>query len=128
MFGYVYTFESEGNQEAIGEPSVSVKAGRAIEAGINEHPGMRYQELTDPGNPRPMFAVLFAEPQQQDFFETLFQPALKLCGLRVAATRALVDGEIDAASKPDLGYIDRERGYAIFIPSLRMPLDGEPQT
>lgn len=123
MFGYVYTFENEGARTGRAQQPVSVAASMAIEAGINDRAGMHYQELTDSGNPRPMFAVLFTEAEQQNLFEILFQPALRLCGLRIAAMRALAESEIRETPKPDLGYIDREGGYAFFIPSLRSPVE-----
>jgi hypothetical protein len=127
MFGHVYTFESEKPRTSHNELPIDVAAGRAIEAGINGRTEIRYQELTGHDNPRPMFAVIFADPAQQEAFESLFVPALALCGLRIAAVCALVQGEIEATRKPDLGYIDRERGYALFIPSLP-PLAEDPQT
>lgn len=126
MFGYVYTFEGEGTRANDMGQSISALAGTAIAAGINERAGMHYQELTEPGNPRPMFAVLFAEVALRDVFENLFWPALRLCGLRLAAIRSLVANEINDARKPEFGYIDRERGYAIFIPSLPALVEDPP--
>jgi len=124
-------FETDGTSASGAEQKISTMASRAIEAGINERPGIRYQELTDPSNPKPVFAVLFAESGQQTLFENLFEPALKLCGLRVSALRGLTEkvpenvpaetpGE---ARKAELGYIDRDRGFALIIPSVRGPIE-----
>jgi hypothetical protein len=118
----VYMFERVGTQTSSNEP-VSMAATRAIEAAINDRPGIHYQELTDPANSKPVFAVLFADAEQQPHFERLFESALKLCGLRVNLTRepaeALPASIADEKGKAELGYIDRERGFVLVIPSVR---------
>lgn len=113
MFGCVYMFESEGAQN-VGTPqqTASVAAATAIAAGINDRTSIRYQELTDPANPKPVFAVLFENFRDKEQFERLFEPALKLSGLRATTTSAPPATE----HRAELGYIDRDRGYAIFIP------------
>jgi hypothetical protein len=131
MLRCAYMFETDGTSACGAEQKISTMASRAIEAGINERPGIRYQELTDPSNPKPVFAVLFAEAGQQTLFETLFEPALKLCGLRVSALRGLPDRAPEnvpaetpcEAHKAELGYIDRDHGFALFIPSVRGPIE-----
>ena len=131
MLGYVYMFERDGTPTGGADQAISTVASRAIEAGVNEQPGIRYQELTDPSNPKPVFAVLFAEARLKTLFENLFEPALKLCGLRISTLRALADhvsenAAADApgeAHKAEMGYIDRDRGYALIIPSVRGPIE-----
>ena len=128
MLGCVYMFEmtpADGTEQA-----VSTMAIRAIEAGINDRSGAHYQELTDPSNPKPVFAVLFADLGEKARFDDLFEPALKLCGLRVSILRGLGDKPAEAqpetsteGRKADLGYIDRDRGYALLIPTVSGPLE-----
>jgi hypothetical protein len=118
----VYMFERVGPPTGNTE-LVSIAASRAIEAGINDRVGIHYQELTDPANPKPVFAVLFVDAEQRAPFEELFEPTLKLCGLRAHLARE--PAEALPASAPaergmaELGYIDRERGFVIVIPSVR---------
>jgi len=122
----VYMFERVGTQTGSKEP-VSEAASRAIQAAINDREGIRYQELTDPANPKPVFAVLFADPELRASFDQLFASALKLCGLR--ANLAHEPAETLPASttadkgKAELGYIDRERGFVLVIPSVRGALE-----
>jgi len=131
MLGCVYMFESDGTPVDGAATSISTMISRAIETGINERPGIRYQELTDPSNPKPVFAVMFTDAGQKTLFDNLFEPALKLCGVRVSSLRGLADKvpEKDSADasaearKAELGYIDRERGYALLIPSVRGPIE-----
>ena len=127
MLRCAYMFETDKAPAGGAEQKISTMASRAIEAGINERPGISYQELTDPSNPKPVFAVLFADAEQQALFENLFEPVLKLCGLRVSTLRGLADKVAEnvpgdapgEARKAELGYIDRDLGYALLIPSVR---------
>ena len=122
MFGCVYMFESEGARNDITpQQTASMAAATAIAAGINDRTGIRYQELTDPGNPKPVFAVLFENFRDKEQFESLFEPALKLSGLRVS----MMSAPPTTAHPAELGYIDRERGYAIFIPTPTAPVQDE---
>jgi len=115
-------FERAGTPTGSNEPA-SIAASRAIEAGINDRPGIHYQELTDPANPKPVFAVLFADAEQKLPFEKLFESALKLCGLRANLAREpaemLPANAAAGKGKAELGYVDRERGFVIVIPSVR---------
>ena len=120
MLGCVYMFESEGTSGGT-EQAISVIATRAIEAGINERPGIRYQELTEPANPKPVFSVLFDDPRQKPLFENLFEPAVRLCGLRVSTLQVPTGSGAADGHRAELGYVDREKGYVIVIPSLRRP-------
>jgi len=122
----VYMFERVGTQTGSNEP-VSTAASRTIEAAINDRPGIHYQELTDPANPKPVFAVLFADAEHQAEFERFFESALKFCGLRANVARepaeALPADPTAEKSKAELGYIDRERGFVLVIPSVRGALE-----
>src|SRR5437868_6045165 len=116
----VYVFERVGTRTGSNE-SVSIAASRAIEAAINDRQGIRYQELTDPANRKPIFAVLFAGAELRASFEKLFESALNLCGLRANLAHEPAE-ELPASTaaekgKAELGYIDRERGFVLVIPS-----------
>jgi hypothetical protein len=122
----VYMFQRVGTQTGSNE-SVSTAASRAIEAAINDRPGIHYQELTDPANSKPVFAVLFADAEQKPYFEKLFESTLKFCGLRANLARepaeALPTSTAAETGKAELGYIDRERGFVLVIPSVRGALE-----
>ena len=120
MLGCVYMFEREGTPGDI-QHAISVIATRAIEAGINERPGIRYQELTEPTNPKPVFSVLFNDPSEKPPFDSLFERALKLCGLRVTTLRVPTESSPASEHRAELGYVDREQGYVLVIPSVRRP-------
>jgi len=90
VLGRVYTFEMDGAPS--GRP-VSTAAAEAICFGINGRSGIRYHELTAPGRPKPMFAVMFPDEQHKELFEELLGPALKLCGLRINIVHALEERE-----------------------------------
>lgn len=130
MLGCVYMFENDGTPASVAE-AISTVASRAIEASISQWPDIRFQELTDPSNSKPIFAVLFAEVGQKALFDNLFEPTLKLCGLRVSVLRGLGDKPVTDSPpeaptetrRAELGYIDRDRGYALLIPSVRGPIE-----
>ena len=128
MLKCVYMFESDGAPSSGVQQTISTSANTAIAAGINERPGVHFQELTDPANPKPLFAVFFGDSAQQEIFERLFDAAIKLCGLRVSVLRSY-QAEGDAAGIPsetrraELGYFDRARGFALFIPTVRGSLE-----
>ena len=105
MLGSVYTFESASGEAVPNVGLVSELAARAIEVGINEHPGIRYQELTDPTNPKPVFAVFFPDSIQKGFFEDLFGRALEVCGLRVNIVHALKKGKPEQAISADVANV-----------------------
>jgi hypothetical protein len=67
--------------------------------------------------------VFFGDPGQQETFETLFDAAVKLARLKVSVLRATAENEAAGTHKAELGYIDRTRGFALFIPSVRGALE-----
>lgn len=82
MLGRVYTFERDERTDALhGLELVSASAVNAIVAAINDQPGIRFEELTDPDNPRPVIVVLFAGAKQMQYFDELIEPALRLSGV-----------------------------------------------
>ena len=69
MLGRVYTFERDEQTNALhGLEVVSSSAVNAIVAAINDQPGIRFEELTDADNPRPVIVVLFAGAKQMQIF------------------------------------------------------------
>ena len=88
--GRVYTFEREG---ASSERPVPTLAAEAILVGINGRPGIHYHELTAPGRPKPVFAVLFPDAAHKQYFEDLLGPALTQCGLRINIVHTLEERE-----------------------------------
>ena len=122
----VYMFESDGARTSDVQQTISTAATTAIAASIKERPGIHYQELTDPANPKPLFAVFFSDSERQEAFENLFDAALKLCGLKVSVMRGSAEpavGSTTATHAAELGYFDRTRGFALFIPSVRGTLE-----
>jgi len=90
MLGRVYTFEREG---ASSERPVSAVAAEAIQTSINGRPGIHYHELTAPGRPKPVFAVLFPDVAHKQYFEDLLGPALTQCRLRINIVHTLEERE-----------------------------------
>jgi hypothetical protein len=88
MLGRVFMFESDRTQVS-SDSLISETVVSAIETGINELSGIRYWELTAPENPKPVFAILFADEQKKELFEVFFGPVLRLCGLRAHPVRTL---------------------------------------
>jgi len=83
MLGRVYTFERDEQTDALhGLELVSASAVNAIVAAINDQPGIRFEELTDGDNPRPVIVVLFAGSKQMQYFDELIGSALRLSGVR----------------------------------------------
>ena len=98
MLGRVYTFERDEQTDALhGLELVSASAVNAIVAAINDQPGIRFEELTDTDNPRPVIVVLFAGAKQMQYFDELIGSALRLSGVRArvvhdtASAATLVD-------------------------------------
>ena len=103
MLGRVYTFERDESADQLhGLELVSASAVNAIVAAINDQPGIRFEELTDSDNPRPVIVVLFAGARQMEFFDELILPALRLTGVRakiVHATDSIESTLVDQPSK-----------------------------
>ena len=84
MLGRVYTFERDQSSALFPTVElVSTAAVRAVVAAINDQPGIRYEELTDSDNPKPIVALLFADAVRMAHFDGLIEVTLKLCGVRV---------------------------------------------
>ena len=83
MLGRVYTFEHDIDADTLhGLETVSASAVNAIVAAINDQPGIRFEELTDGDNARPVIVVLFSGPKQMEYFDELLEPALRLSAVR----------------------------------------------
>ena len=115
MLGRVYTFERESGADAeYGLETVAASAVNAITAAINDQPGIRYEELTDGDNARPVIVVLFAGPKQMDYFDELLEAALRLSAVRARVVHDTgphgnVNGELIAQPPPQLPEIDLSR-------------------
>src|SRR5579859_4034189 len=84
MLGRVYTFERDIDADTLhGLELVAASATNAIVAAINDQPGIRFEELTDGDNARPVIVVLFAGPKQMEYFDELLDAALRLSAVRV---------------------------------------------
>ena len=85
MLGRVYTFERDHSSVVFPTIElVSTAAGRAVVAAINEQEGIRFEELTDSDNPKPIIALLFSDVVRMEHFDRLIDATLKLCGVRVS--------------------------------------------
>jgi hypothetical protein len=85
MLGRVYTFERDPSSDLFPTTElVSTAAVRAVVAAINDQPGIRYEELTDSDNARPILALLFADALRMERFDRLIEATLKLCGVRIS--------------------------------------------
>src|SRR6476659_220624 len=69
--------------------SVSAAAAIALAAAINGQAGIRFEELTEPNNPRPIVAVIFADPFCRQHFDSLIEATLELSGIRAIEVREL---------------------------------------
>jgi len=101
MLGRVYTFERdiEAADTLHGLEMVAASAVNAIVAAINDQPGIRYEELTDGDNARPVIVVLFSGPKQMEYFDELLEPALRLSAVRA---RIVHDTGPHGSVDPDL--------------------------
>lgn len=90
MLARVYTFEREGTSS---ERPVSTVAAEAIQTSISGRPRILYHELTAPGRPKPVFAVLFPDVAHKQYFEDRLGPALTQFGLRINIVHVLEERE-----------------------------------
>lgn len=101
MLGRVYTFECDEQTNALhGLELVSASAINAIIAAINDEPGVRFEELTESDNPRPIVVVLFAGRKQMQYFDELIGPALRLSGVRARVMQDTESIESDLIDQP----------------------------
>jgi hypothetical protein len=64
-----YIFERDEHiPEGSIQQTVSVRAQAAIVAAAADQPEIRHEELTDPSNPYPVIAVVFADPELAEPF------------------------------------------------------------
>jgi hypothetical protein len=89
MLSRIYLVERDTASDILpAHKSVSRAARVAIVAAINEHPGIRYEELTDPHNRKPVIAVTFNDELSMDHFDGLIEATFSLTGIRVRVMRA----------------------------------------
>ena len=89
MLCRIYTFEREAAWRRVPiHACVSVAAVDAIVAAIDASDDIRYEELTDPHNPRPIIAVLFRTVEQLLRMDRLIAAQLEFSGIKVGIMRA----------------------------------------
>jgi len=116
MLGRVYAFERDEHTNALhGLELVAASAVNAIVAAINDQPGIRFEELTDSDNPRPVIVVLFAGPKQMEYFDELIDPAMRLSGVRARVVHSTESLESTLVDQPagELPQIDLSRLHRI---------------
>ena len=113
--GRVYTFEREGPSS---ERPVSTLAAEAIQVSINGRPGIHYHELTAPGRPKPVFAVLFPDVAHKQYFEDLLEPALTQCGLRINVVHTLEEREPAVENPANDQPVSSDLDVGLFTPLL----------
>jgi hypothetical protein len=88
MSSNVYRFESESAQS---EVSLSQTAENILNAATYFVRGVRFYELTDRRNPKPLFAVTFAHHTARRYFEEMFECLLERSGLRAEIVTSIED-------------------------------------
>ena len=112
MLGRVYTFGRDEHTDALyGLELVAASAVTAIVAAINDQPGIRFEELTESDNPRPIIVVLFAGAKQMEYFDELIEPALRLSGVRARVVHDTESVESTLIDQPscELPHVDLSR-------------------
>lgn len=89
MSGFIYRFECV-SAECVASPSQT--AEKILSSATYYVRGIRFYELTDRRNPKPLFAVLFAHHAAKHYFEEVFECLLERSGLRFEIAWP-VDGE-----------------------------------
>lgn len=85
----IYKFEKNAESDILPRGvSVSAAAGEALAAAINGQP-IFCEELTEPGNARPIVAVVFADPLSVQHFDSLIEATLELSGIQACEVRDL---------------------------------------
>ena len=86
----VYKFERDVATDFLAPgQSVSPAASEALIAAINGQLTIRYEVLTEANNPRPIIAVIFADPFCRQHFDSLIEATLVLNGVRAREVREL---------------------------------------
>ena len=78
MPGYIYCFERLSSDG----PSPSQTAEKVLSSAAYFVRGIRFHELTDRRNPKPLFAVSFAHNAAKHYFEEMLDCLLERSGLR----------------------------------------------
>jgi len=79
MAGFIYRFECV-SAECPASPSQT--AEKILSAATYYVRGIRFHELTNRRNPKPLFAVLFAHHAARHYFEEVFECLMERSGLR----------------------------------------------
>jgi hypothetical protein len=79
MSGFIYRFECV-SADCLASPSQT--AEKILSSATFYVRGIRFYELTDRRNPKPLFAVLFAHHAAKHYFEEVFECLLERSGLR----------------------------------------------
>ena len=79
MLGCIYCFERVLADDVT---SASQATDTILKAATHGVRGIRFHELTDPKNPKPLFAVLFANTTAKEYFEDMLACLLEANGLR----------------------------------------------
>ena len=89
MLCRIYTFERDTAWRRVPiHACVSIAAVDAINRAIDAPDDIRYEELTDPHNPRPIIAVLFRTPEQVLQMDRFIAAHLEFSGIKVGIMRA----------------------------------------
>ena len=92
MLGRIYTFERASD---FVKTKVSASAMEAMEHAVQARASIRFQELTAPGNPKPVFAVIFPDMLHKRLFEDRMAVSLRLHGLRIAIVQAIEEPRLE---------------------------------
>jgi hypothetical protein len=84
MSGYIYCFEPVSD----GALSPSQAAEKVLRSATYFVRGIRFYELTDRKNPKPLFAVSFAHHTAKHYFEEMLECLLERSGLRAEILKA----------------------------------------
>lgn len=79
MSGYIYCFERIPGDNVV---SPSAAAEKILTSATYFVRGIRFHELTDRRNPKPLFAVSFAHHAAKNYFEEMLECLLERSGLR----------------------------------------------
>ena len=84
MIGTFYVFE---RMSADSRLSCSLAAEKILHSATRNTSGIRFYELTEHTNPRPLFVVLFASEMIRTYFEGMIQHLTENSGLRIEITQ-----------------------------------------
>ena len=87
MIGTFYVFE---RMSADGRKSCSSAAEKILQSATRNIAGVRFYELTEHTNPRPLFVVLFASEMIRTYFQGMIQRLTENSGLRIEITQPVL--------------------------------------